>query len=199
MGISGASGSIYGGRLLRALVAGGHEVTACFSGGAVEVIRTEEYDAGLELLGTHSDQVLEAFLGRHGVLPQQLEVVLPGNLGHAFASGSALVDAAVICPCSMSSVAAIAAGVTRNLIHRVADVMLKEGRPLVVVPRETPLSEIHLRNLLTIKQAGAQVVPAMPAFYHNPQSVEELVDFVAGKVLDVLGAGHELFRRWEGR
>ncbi|MHB8175139.1 MAG: UbiX family flavin prenyltransferase [Thermoleophilia bacterium] len=199
MGISGASGSIYGGRLLRALVETGQEVSVCFSSGAVEVIRNEEYDAGLDLLGAHSDQVLEAFLARHDIAPRQLEVVLPASMGHAFASGSALADAAVICPCSMSSVGAIAAGITRNLIHRVADVMLKEGRPLVVVPRETPLSEIHLRNLLTIKKAGAQIVPAMPAFYHNPQGIDDLVDFVAGKTLDVLGVGHKLFQRWEGR
>ena len=99
----------------------------------------------------------------------------------------------------MSTVAGIAAGITSNLIHRVADVMLKESRPLVIVPRETPLSEIHLRNMLTLRRAGVQVVPAMPAFYIHPGSIDDLVDFVVGKVLDVLGIGHELFDRWEGK
>ena len=198
VGISGASGSVYGGRLLRALVAGKQDVTACFSSGAVEVIRQEGHAAGLNLLGAVRDQVLEAFLVKHDVSPQEVEVVLPDNIGHAFSSGSSLADAAVICPCSMSTVGSIAAGITGNLIHRVADVMLKESRPLVVVPRETPLSEIHLRNLLAIKKAGAQVIPAMPAFYHNPRTIDDLVDFVAGKVLDALGVGHELFKRWDG-
>ncbi len=198
IGISGASGSIYGGRLLRALAGGGHEVSACFSTAAVEVVRHEEFDSGLKLLGAPADQVLEAFFSRHGILPRQLEVILPDNIGHAFSSGSSLVEAAVICPCSMSTIASIAAGISSNLIQRVADVMLKESRPLVVVPRETPLSEIQLRNLYVIKKAGAQVVAAMPAFYHNPQTIEEMADFIVGKVLDVLGIDHGLFRRWEG-
>ncbi len=198
MGISGASGSIYGGRLLRALAGGGHDLSVCFSSAAVEVIRHEEFDAGLELLGAPTEQVLEAFLTGYGIPPGQLEIVLPGNIGHAFSSGSSLVEAAVICPCSMSTVASIAAGISSNLIQRVADVMLKESRPLVIVPRETPLSEIQLYNLYRVKKAGAQVVAAMPAFYHNPQTIEDMADFIAGKVLDALGVGHDLFRRWEG-
>ncbi len=199
VGISGASGSIYGGRLLKALMDGGHDVTACFSDGAVEVIRQEEQAAGLEMLTAPREMVLESFFDRHGLDPHGLaELVLPESMGSTFASGSALLEAAFVCPCSMSSVGSIAAGVTRNLIHRVADVMLKEGRPLVVVPRETPLSLVHLRNLLTLKEAGAGVVPAMPGFYHNPGTIEDLVDFVVSKALDVVGIGNDLFRRWEG-
>ncbi len=198
VGISGASGAIYGGRLLRALTGDVHEVSVCFSDAAVEVVRHEEFDAGLELLGAPAEQVLEAFFSRHGISPRRLEIVLPGNIGHAFSSGSALADAAVVCPCSMSTIAAIASGISGNLIQRVADVMLKESRPLVVVPRETPLNEIQLRNLYRVKKAGAQIVAAMPAFYHNPQTVEDLADFIVGKVLDVLGVDHQLFRRWEG-
>ncbi len=198
IGITGASGSIYGGRLVRALVAAGHETTVCFSAGAVEVIRQEEYDAGLELLGAGSEKVLEAFFSRHDISPQAVEVALPDNIGHAYSSGTALMDGAAVCPCSMSTAASIAAGITGDLIHRVAGVALKEARPLVVVPREAPLSEIHLQNLLRIRQAGGHVLPAAPAFYHNPQSIEDLVDFIAGKVLDLLGADHQLFKRWEG-
>jgi len=196
VGISGASGAIYGGHLLRELLRRDQEVTACFSHSAVEVIRFEEHAAGLELRGAPREQVLEAFCRRYNILLSDLRVVPPENMGHTFSSGSSLVDAAIICPCSMSTVACIAAGITRNLIHRVADVMLKESRPLVVVPRETPLSEIHLQNLLTIKKAGAQIAPAMPAFYHNPQNIDDMVDFVVGKVLDMIGIGHDLFKRW---
>lgn len=201
VGISGASGSIYGGRLLKALTQSVNEITVCISDGAVEVMRAEERlgagdSSGHESLGREA--VIEAFLARHGLDGSGFELAEPGEMASAFASGSSMAQAAIICPCSMSTLASIAAGVTRNLIHRVADVMLKESRPLVLVPRETPLSEIHLKNMLDVKRAGALVVPAMPAFYHHPQSIEDLVDFVAGKVLDVLRIRNELFDRWEG-
>lgn len=197
VGISGASGVIYAGRLLKALAGSGNEVTVCVSDGALEVIRQEER-LDIEPGARPSREVLtEAFFQHYGLAGAgQPRVALPDNLGHAFASGSHLAEAAIVCPCSMSTVASMAAGVTRNLIHRVADVMLKESRSLVVVPREAPLSEIHLRNLLTLKRAGAMVVPASPAFYHQPRTVEDLADFIAGKVLDQLGIGHELYTRW---
>lgn len=197
LGISGASGVIYAGRLLKALAAAGREVTVCISDGALEVIRLEER-LDIEPGSRPSREVLtEAFFQRYGAVgSSRPEVALPDNLGHAFASGSHLAEAAIVCPCSMSTVGSVAAGVTRNLIHRVADVMLKESRPLVVVPREAPLSDIHLRNLLTLKRAGAVVLPASPAFYHQPRTVEDLADFIAGKVLDQLGVGHELYTRW---
>jgi len=102
----------------------------------------------------------------------------------------------VICPCSMGTVGRIAGGLSETLLERAADVMLKERRPLLLVPRETPLSIIHLENLLRLARAGAVIIPAMPAFYHDPQSVDELVGFVVGKVLDQLGISHELFKRW---
>lgn len=200
VGISGASGVIYAGRLLKALAAAGSVVTVCISDGALEVIRLEER-LDIEPGARPSREVLsEAFFHRYGLAGAgQPEVALPGNLGHAFASGSHPADAAIVCPCSMSTVASMATGVTRNLIHRVADVALKESRPLIVVPRETPLSEIHLRNLLALKRAGAVVLPAAPAFYHQPRTVEDLADFIAGKVLDQLGIGHELYARWGER
>jgi 4-hydroxy-3-polyprenylbenzoate decarboxylase len=113
------------------------------------------------------------------------------------ASGSARIRAVVVCPCSMGTLARIPHGFSSNLVERAADVALKEGRPLVVVPRETPLSVLHLENLLAIARLGAIVLPAMPGFYHRPQSVRDLVDFVVGKVLDRLGIAHSLVARWQ--
>lgn len=198
IGISGASGSIYGGRLLKTLEAGGYSVTACISDNAVEVIRWEERVSGIDLSRASREVIVENFLFRHGLDSGQVGMVSPRDMASAFASGSSLAEAAIVCPCSMSTAASIAAGINGNLIHRAADVMLKEGRALALVPRETPLSEIHLHNLLKLRRAGAHVVPAMPGFYHGPQSVDDMVDFVVGKVLDVLDIPHQLFERWEG-
>ncbi|MDA8441590.1 MAG: UbiX family flavin prenyltransferase, partial [Peptococcaceae bacterium] len=111
-------------------------------------------------------------------------------------SGSFLATAMVIAPCSMHSLAGVAQGITDNLLLRSADVMLKEGKPLILVPREAPLNKIHVGNMLKAIDAGAKLVPAAPAFYHRPQTVQDLVDFVVGKVLDSLGIEHTLFRRW---
>ncbi|MHB1390330.1 MAG: UbiX family flavin prenyltransferase [Thermoleophilia bacterium] len=197
VGITGASGQAYAGRLLLALHAGGHEVTACFSSGAVEVIRAEVAVAGIA--GTRRETVIQAFLKNYELGPDDyLRLAAPDDMSSVFASGSSLGAAAIVCPCSMSSLACMAAGITRNLIHRVADVMLKESRPLVLVPRETPISEIHLQNMLRLRRAGGLIVPAMPAFYHQPQSIDDLTDFVVGKALDQLGIEHQLFSRWEG-
>ena len=196
VGISGASGSIYGGRLLRALSQSENEITVCISEGAIAVIREEEGLVVAEDAGR--DEVAAAFLSHYELGGDGLRLVEPADMASSFASGSSLAEAAVICPCSMSTLASISSGVTRNLIHRVADVMLKESRPLVMVPRETPLSEIHLRNMLRARRAGALVVPAMPGFYHHPQTIEDLIDFVAGKVLDQLKIPNRLYQRWEG-
>ncbi|HEU0264237.1 MAG TPA: UbiX family flavin prenyltransferase, partial [Geobacterales bacterium] len=121
-----------------------------------------------------------------------------GNLFAPIASGSAAADAMVVVPCSMGSVARIAAGISGTLLERAADVMLKEQRPLILVPRETPLSQIHLENLLRLSRAGARIVPAMPAFYHHPSSMDELVNFMVGKILDQLGIEQLLFPPWQG-
>ncbi|MFP4316881.1 MAG: UbiX family flavin prenyltransferase [Desulfovibrionales bacterium] len=112
------------------------------------------------------------------------------------ASGSWIHHGMIVCPCSMASMAAIAGGLGSNLIHRAADVTLKEGRPLILVPRETPLNRIHIQNMLSVVDAGAKILPATPGFYHRPQTIDDLVDHIAGKVLDLLGVEHSLFPRW---
>lgn len=198
IGISGASGSIYGGRLLKAIDNTAHEVAVCLSDAAVEVILHEEGAADELGKDASRDPVTDYFLQRYNLDRSKLSIAEPLDIGNAFASGSFLADAAIICPCSMSSLACVASGITRNLIHRVADVMMKESRPLVLVPRETPLSEIHISNMLAARRAGALVVPAMPGFYHRPENIDELVDFVVGKILDVLKIEHGLFNRWQG-
>jgi 4-hydroxy-3-polyprenylbenzoate decarboxylase len=193
IGISGASGTIYGAGLLRALLQTEHEISVCISNGAVAVMREED-----SIPATGREEVIGEFFDRHGVDFSVEDVIDQSDMGSQFASGSSLAEAAIVCPCSMSTLASMAAGITRNLIHRVADVMLKEGRPLVVVPRETPLNEIHLNNMLTLKRAGAHIVPAMPAFYQQPASIDDMVEFVVGKALDVLQIEHSLFQRWGG-
>jgi 4-hydroxy-3-polyprenylbenzoate decarboxylase len=125
-----------------------------------------------------------------------LRVVGPDELFDRAASGSSAPDAMIVCPASMGFLGAVAGGLASNLPERAADVMLKERLPLVFVPRETPLSLIHLRNMTALSEAGAVIVPAMPAFYHRPETLDDQVNFVVGKVLDVLGLEHTLFRRW---
>lgn len=187
LAITGASGSIYGLRLLEELLKGGHQVTLVASGSGREVCR---FETGVALEDA-------ADLKQRWHLPEaDLTVRGADDLWAPEASGSAAPDAMVIAPCSMGSVGRIAAGIAGNLIERVADVMLKERRPLLLLPRETPFSCIHLENLLKLSQAGARIVPAMPAFYQKPATMEDLIDFVVGKLLDQLGINHTLFKRW---
>src|SRR6185295_18101879 len=119
-----------------------------------------------------------------------------GDRGATPASGSALSDGMVICPCSMGTLSAISVGASRSLVERAADVALKERRPLVLVPRETPLSAIHLQNMLRLSRAGAVVMPAAPGFYNRPTTIQELVDFVVARVLDQIGVEHSISKRW---
>jgi len=187
--ITGASGSIYGLRLLEELLRGGHQVTLVASQSGLEVCR---YETGVEL------EDAAGLRQRWGVPDAGLTIRAATDLWAPEASGSAAPDAMVIAPCSMGTVGRIASGVSGNLIERAADVMLKEHRPLLLLPRETPFSTIHLENLLKLSRCGARIIPAMPGFYHRPASVNELVDFVVGKLLDQLGVEHQLFRRWGG-
>jgi flavin prenyltransferase len=188
LGITGASGAPYAARLLEALSGAGCEIGLCASAAGVEVIATELYgDRTLP-----RDEVLDRFVdGRGGVT-----VYGVNDYSSPYASGSAKVDAYVVCPCSMSTVGTLAAGAMANLVHRAASVALKERRTLVLVPRETPLSSIHLRGLATLHEAGAVILFAAPGFYHRVESVDDLVDFVVARALDQLGIEHDLSGRW---
>jgi 4-hydroxy-3-polyprenylbenzoate decarboxylase len=192
LGITGASGAPYAARILRALIAAEAEVGVVASAAGRQVIALEIYgDKSMD--GTDA---LERFVGQNG---SGAAIWGERDYSAPYASGSSRTDAVVICPCSMASIGTIVGGAEANLIHRAAGVQLKERRKLVVVPRETPLSSIHLRNLLTLREAGADVVAAMPAFYHLPQTIDDMIDFVAGRVIDSLGIDQTLFERWGSR
>ncbi len=190
VGITGASGSIYGLRLVEELLRASCEVALLLSDAGRQVL-TFETDLRLD-----SDAEVCTRQLRDHFSADNLQCYAMDNFFAPVASGSSAPDALVICPCSMGTLGRIAAGLSNNLLERVADVVLKEGKRLLLVPRETPFSQIHLENMLRISQAGGRILPAMPAFYQRPQSVAELVDFVVGKVLDQLGVEHELFPRW---
>ena len=190
LGITGASGAPYAARVLRGLVEAGADTGVCASAAGRQVIALEIYgDRTMDGGGA-----LERFVEDHG--GPDVTIWDEKDYSAPYASGSARTDAVVICPCSMATVGTIVAGAEANLIHRAAGVQLKERRKLVVVPRETPLSSIHLENLLRLRNAGAEVLPAAPGFYHLPQSIDDLVDFVAGRVLDQVGVDLTLSQRW---
>jgi 4-hydroxy-3-polyprenylbenzoate decarboxylase len=187
LGITGASGAPYARRLLQSLSASDCEVGVSISGAAIEVLATELYgDARLS-----ADEVVSRFTEGTDV------TVYSANDWRApYASGSAKVDGYVICPCSMGTLGTIASGAMQNLIHRAASVALKEERKLIVCPRETPLSSIHLENMLTLRRAGATILFLAPGFYHGAESVDDLVDFVVARILDQLGLENALMPRW---
>ena len=189
LGVTGASGAPYAERLLRALAGAGCEIGLTASSSGVEVIATELYgDPSLP-----REEVFERFVGDAA---PQVTTYADSDFGSPYASGSAKVDAYVICPCSMATVGTLASGAMQNLIHRAASVALKERRKLVLVPRETPLSSIHLRGLATLNEAGAVILFAAPGFYHRPQSIDDLVDFLVARCLDQLGIENTLAKRW---
>ena len=189
--ISGASGSAYGLRLVEQLLTSGASVTLVATDSGREVMA---FETGFAMPTTGVAEAVLRFLELPPSVP--LRVVEPHDLFDRAASGSNAPDAMIVCPSSMGFVASVAAGLASDLPERAADVMLKECRPLVLVPRETPLSLIHLRNLTAVTEAGAVVVPAMPAFYNKPATLDDMVNFVVGKVLDVLGIDHQLYTRW---
>lgn len=189
LGITGASGAPYAARLLEALAAADCEIGVSASSAAIEVMATELYgDARLS-----RDETLARLLEHAG---GAATVYDPNDWKAPYASGSAKVDAYVICPCSMGTLGTIASGAMQNLIHRAASVALKEERRLVLMPRETPLSAIHLRNMLTLREAGATILFLAPGFYHAAETVADLVDFIVARALDQLGLEHTLARRW---
>jgi flavin prenyltransferase len=190
LGITGASGAPYAARVLAGLTASGAEVGVCASSAAGEVIAYEVYRDRSIAPDAAVRRFVDEFGGPRTTLYDESDWFAP------YASGSARVDGYVICPCSMATAGTIASSGQSNLIHRAASVALKEDRRLVLVPRETPLSAIHLEVLLKLRQAGALILAAMPAFYTQPDTLADAVDFVAGKALDLLGVEHDLLRRW---
>lgn len=193
LALTGASGSVYGIALLRELLSAGHEVHFITSKAGRSVLA---HETGLGL-PADGKGMLEA-LGRHleGVSVERLHAYAEDDFFAPIASGSFRLDGMIVIPCSMKTVSALAHGASTNLIERAGDVALKEKWPLVIVPRETPLSEIHLSNLLALARAGARIVPAMPGFYHHPARIEDIVQFVAARVMDVLGLPQEKVPRW---
>jgi len=192
LAFTGASGMPYGLRLLECLLAAGCRVQLLYSQVASIVARQECGDE----LPARAQEAAALLAARHAALPGKLEVYGREEWFAPVASGSNPPDAMVVCPCSMGTLAAIAQGLADNLIERAADVALKEKRPLLLVPRETPLSTIHLENMLRLARAGAVILPPNPGFYHHPQSVDDLVDFVVARILDHLGVPHALMPRW---
>jgi flavin prenyltransferase len=188
-GITGASGAPYAARLLEALAARDCEIGVCASTAGIEVLATELYRNPR----LSRDETLARLLEPVG---EAATVYDPNDWKAPYASGSAKVDAYLICPCSMGTLGTVASGAMQNLIHRAASVALKEGRRLVVMPRETPLSAIHLRNMLTLREAGATILFLAPGFYHGADSVDDLVDFVVARALDQLGLENTLVKRW---
>jgi flavin prenyltransferase len=193
LALTGASGMPYGLRLLECLLESGSKVQLLYSQASQVVARQElEFD-----LPSRPSDAKAALLARlPAATPENLAVYGREEWFAPVASGSNPPDAMVVCPCSMGTLAAIAQGLADNLIERAADVVMKEGRKLVLVPRETPFSAIHLENMLRLSRAGAVILPPSPGFYHHPQSVQDIIDFVVARILDQIGVPHTLMQRW---
>ncbi|MBN2022458.1 MAG: UbiX family flavin prenyltransferase [Pirellulales bacterium] len=218
--LTGASGVVYGVRLVEVLLSTGCDVQLTISPAAVAVLK-QELDLTVDLdhfdpaslkidpASTREDERLKRLRAMWGIASEQSSVlsVASGEPGRVYyrdcrdrmaplASGTYQTDGMIVCPCSGSTLGAIAGGVNSNLIHRAAEVHLKEGRPLVLVPRETPLNGTHLENMFRAARAGATILPASPGFYHAPKSIRDLVDFVVSKICDRLGVKNNLIERW---
>jgi len=192
LALTGASGMPYGIRLLECLLQAKIRVYLLVSQ-AAQVVAKQEMDLQLP---TRKGELETLFGGRFAAQPGQLSVFGREEWFAPVASGSNPADAMVVCPCTMGTLAAIAAGLADNLIERAADVMLKEGRTLILVPRETPLSAVHLENMLKLARLGIVILPPNPGFYNRPAQVADLIDFVVARVLDQLAIPHKLMPRW---
>ena len=192
--ITGASGAIYAARTMAALMERGCHLELVISDYGRRLLRDELGD------GASVEKLLDYLASTYGEAVRGGTFTLYSNrdLGAKIASGSQGCEAMVVVPCSMKSLAGIAHGLSRNLVERAADVMLKERRPLIIVPRETPMSLPQLRNMVLCAEAGAMIMPAMPAFYQMPKTLDDLADFIAGKILSTLGFDHDLYPAWEG-
>jgi len=192
--ITGASGSIYGVRLLKYLLKKGHKVYLTVTKEGSLILKDE---VGYEWQG-HEKNIERKIKNDLKLNRASLHYFNEDNLYAPISSGSVEVDAMIVIPCSMKTLSGIACGYANNLVERAADVMVKEVRTLIIVPRETPLNTIHLKNMLTLSEMGVRIIPAMPAFYSNPKNIDDLVDFIIGKVLDSLSIENNLFKRWKG-
>jgi len=188
IGITGASGSIYGVRLIHELVSRKHHVDVVITNAGKKVMEEE--------LGISGSKEIKNLLAS----PKNVQIRIYENddFTAPFMSGSNAYEAVIIIPCSVGKLSAIANGISGNLLERTADVALKEKRPLLLVIRETPLSLIHLENMVKVVKAGARVLPAMPAFYHHPKTIDDMVNFIVGKVLNLLRIEHNLLKGWRG-
>jgi 4-hydroxy-3-polyprenylbenzoate decarboxylase len=194
VGLAGASGSIYAVRFLKALSEIPGETYLIVSPPSLRIF-SEEYETSV----SKPEQILDFINEKYGLGNQNhFHVRNFHDIGADIASGSNVWDAMVVVPCSMKTIASINAGLTENLIERAADVSLKERRRLIVVPRETPYNRIHLRNLLSLDEAGGIILPASPGFYQMPKTLDDLGDFIAGRIFNLLGIDASLFPKWEG-
>ncbi|WP_373307749.1 flavin prenyltransferase UbiX [Leeia speluncae] len=183
-------------RLIECLISAGARVYVLTSQAAQVVIRQELPDLAIP---AKTDQLAEWLIQQYHGKSDQVKVFGREEWFSPVASGSNPADAMVVCPCSMGTLAAIAHGMSDNLIERAADVMLKEQRPLIIVPREMPFSVIHLENMLTLAKQRVVIMPPSPGFYHHPTTIEEMVDFVVARILDHLSVPHEIIQRWGER
>lgn len=192
LALTGASGMPYGIRLLEMLLREGKQVYLLYSKVA-QIVAQQEMNL---VLPSSAKEAENFFNHQYNVPDGQLRVFGREEWFAPVASGSNPADSMVICPCTMGTLAAIAAGLNQKLIERAADVMLKENRQLILVPRETPFSAIHLENMLKLVRSGAVILPANPGFYHHPQTIQDMIDFVVARILDHLGIIHTLIPRW---
>ena len=189
--ITGASGSIYGIRLVEELLKSGMVVHLCVSKQSLFIIKTE---TGVDWTGKTESETGKKI--KKYFASKNLNYYSEQNLAASFSSGSFLTEGMFVVPCSMKTLSGIASGYANNLIERAADVMLKEGRKLILAPREMPFNAIHLENMLSLARLGVTIAPPVPAFYQNPKDIKDIVDFVVGKLLDSAGLKHDLFKRW---
>ncbi|MBI5694865.1 MAG: UbiX family flavin prenyltransferase [Nitrospirae bacterium] len=192
--ISGASGSAYGLAIIKGLAYAGHEVAVTASREGISILRDE---TGLDISGMDGEAAAREVESHLGTGPLTVSFHAEDNLYAPISSGSFRTAGMFVAPCSMKTLAGIANGYANNLLERAADVVIKERRPLLIVPRETPLSAIHLENMLKLARLGVHILPAMPGFYNRPQTIEDMVNSIAGRALDLMGVDNEMYKRWE--
>lgn len=192
--VSGASGSAYGLAVIRGLAGAGHEVIITASREGVSIMKDE---TGVDISGKSGNEAAKTIADALKLKGDLLRFYSEDDMYAPIASGSFGTAGMVIAPCSMKTLAGVANGYANNLIERAADVMLKERRPLVLIPRETPLSAIHLENMLKLARLGVHILPAMPGFYNKPKTIQDIIDQLAGRALDLLGIDNNLYKRWK--